>query len=197
MTAIVYSSAVHYEKDGEWVDYDNTLVPTAQDGQVVYQNSSNPLQVQFAKEGEQEDLVHLEYDGHQLSWSLATADVDAQPSISPMSLDVLQPEASQTMSTTAVQAEEVAAQERVLASAQAYWGDEDLAASEAQTGVTIDGIDTAVQAEITQASDAQVQAMDLYEQAQELPQLASTVKYEESFPEIDVQYTVQSRKTLF
>ena len=45
MTAIVYSSAVHYEKDGEWVDYDNTLVPTARDGQVVYQNSSNPLQV--------------------------------------------------------------------------------------------------------------------------------------------------------
>lgn len=192
MTAIVYSSAVHYEKDGEWVDYDNTLVPTARDGQVVYQNSSNPLQVQFAKEGEQEDLVHLEYDGHQLSWSLATADVDAQQPVALMSVGALQPEMLETMSTTVEQSEEVEAEQRVLASAQAYWGDEDLTASEAQTGVTIDGIDTAVQAEITQASDSQVQAMDLYEQAQKLPQLASTVEYEDSFPEIDVQYTVDS-----
>ena len=192
MTAIVYSSAVHYEKDGEWVDYDNTLVPTARDVQVVYQNSSNPLQVQFAKEGEQEDLVHLEYDGHQLSWSLATADVDAQQPVALMSVGALQPEMLETMSTTVEQSEEVEAEQRVLASAQAYWGDEDLTASEAQTGVTIDGIDTAVQAEITQASDSQVQAMDLYEQAQKLPQLASTVEYEDSFPEIDVQYTVDS-----
>lgn len=192
MTAIVYPTAVHYEKDGEWVDYDNTLVSTARDGQVVYQNSSNPLQVQFAQEGEQEDLVHLEYDGHEISWSLATADVEPQQPAALMSAGALQTEMLETISTTAEQSEEVDAEQRVLASAQAFWSGEEPMLLENQTGVAISAIDGAVEAEVIQASDAQVEAMDTYEQAQKLPRLASTVKYEESFPEIDVQYTVDS-----
>ncbi|WP_090264424.1 DNRLRE domain-containing protein [Solibaculum mannosilyticum] len=192
MTAIVYPTAVHYEKDGEWVDYDNTLVSTARDGQVVYQNSSNPLQVQFAQEGEQEDLVHLEYDGHEISWSLATADVDTQQPVALMSSNALQPEMLETMSTTAEQSEEVDAEQRILASAQAFWSGEEPMPLENQTGVAISAIDDAVEAEVIQASDTQVETMDLYEQAQKLPRLASTVEYEESFPEIDVQYTVDS-----
>lgn len=192
MTAIVYPTAVHYEKDGEWVDYDNTLVSTARDGQMVYQNSSNPLQVQFAQEGEQEDLVHLEYDGHEISWSLATAEVGTKPLGETMSTNALQPEMLETMSTTAEQSEEVDAEQRILASAQAFWSEEEPMSLENQTGVAISAIDDAVQAEVIQASDTQVETMDLYEQAQELPRLASTVEYEESFPEIDVQYTVDS-----
>ena len=70
--AVVYSTPVHYLKDGVWVDIDNTL--TAQSalseedfsGQIA---TEGPFSVKFANNINSSKLVRIDKDGYRLSWA--------------------------------------------------------------------------------------------------------------------------------
>ncbi|MDO4564628.1 MAG: InlB B-repeat-containing protein, partial [Clostridia bacterium] len=68
---VLYPYPVHYEKNNEWVDIDNSLVPvTDEKGNVVgYRNNSSGVGVQFATALNSGELVKYELDGKSLSWS--------------------------------------------------------------------------------------------------------------------------------
>lgn len=66
-TAAVYGQPVHYMKNGEWKDIDNSIVLN-QEGR--YENKGNDFQVSFAKEASDEKLITVSKDGHGLEWKL-------------------------------------------------------------------------------------------------------------------------------
>lgn len=66
-TAAVYGQSVHYMKNGEWKDIDNSIVLN-QEGR--YENKGNDFQVSFAKEASDEKLITVSKDGHGLEWKL-------------------------------------------------------------------------------------------------------------------------------
>ncbi len=69
--AVRYSSPVHYEQDGEWVDIDNTLADEeAQDSDDVngFVNKSNGFKIKFAKKSNGKKLVSIKKDKYGLSW---------------------------------------------------------------------------------------------------------------------------------
>ena len=69
--AVRYSSPVHYEQDGEWVDINNTLADEeAQDSDDVngFVNKSNGFKIKFAKKSNGKKLVSIKKDKYGLSW---------------------------------------------------------------------------------------------------------------------------------
>ena len=69
--AVRYSSPVHYEQDGEWVDINNTLAgEEAQDSDDVngFVNKSNGFKIKFAKKSNGKKLVSIKKDKYGLSW---------------------------------------------------------------------------------------------------------------------------------
>lgn len=74
--AVVYSAPVHYEKDGEWVDINNSLIDQAamsdEDfaGQIT---TDGPFKVKFANSANSSKLVRIDKNGYRLSWSYQSA----------------------------------------------------------------------------------------------------------------------------
>ena len=67
-TAAVYGQPVHYMKNGEWKDIDNSIVLN-EEGR--YENKDNDFKVSFAKEASDERLISVSKDGHGLAWKLS------------------------------------------------------------------------------------------------------------------------------
>lgn len=62
---VMYPYAVHYEKNGQWEDIDNTIIQTTNEaGQTVYVNTSSDFQVEF---GSQINSINITYQGETLS----------------------------------------------------------------------------------------------------------------------------------
>ena len=82
-TAVKFDDVVHYEKDGEWEDIDNTLVldPSSTTDNPVYRNFAGNVLFRF--EGDPSDgKVSAEYDGYGISFELIdlpAPDVGLQP----------------------------------------------------------------------------------------------------------------------
>lgn len=71
MIATVYRDPVHFKKNGNWVEYDNTLRPGTHEALGdVYENTTSDVQIRFAKKAKNKQLVCLESDGFTLSWGL-------------------------------------------------------------------------------------------------------------------------------
>ena len=66
----VYSSAVHFEDDGAWVDIDNTLVSAQVNGRSVLQNRANSFTVQLPQQLSSQSEVAIESDGYVLGFTL-------------------------------------------------------------------------------------------------------------------------------
>ena len=64
--AIKYSKPVHFEKNGEWVDIDNTLSYDETKGE--YTNTENSFKVSFNEELRSENLFTIENEGYTLTW---------------------------------------------------------------------------------------------------------------------------------
>ncbi len=73
--AVIASTPVHYEENGEWVDIDNTLVEATENNETVYENKSNDFTVTLPEEMEEIDAVSIEKDGYSLSFTLDGYDV--------------------------------------------------------------------------------------------------------------------------
>lgn len=77
--AIHYGYPVNYpNEEGEWKEIDNTLTTVSDDeGNQVVENKDGLFDVRFSVDGEGEELVSMEQDGHILSWNVtAITDVD-------------------------------------------------------------------------------------------------------------------------
>ena len=68
--AVLYSSPVHYQEEGEWKEIDNRLEAAEQDGKEVYRNRASRVHVSFARTAGSDDLVRVEKDGSQVSWKM-------------------------------------------------------------------------------------------------------------------------------
>lgn len=70
-TAYIDTVPLHYYKDGEWVDINNTLI---QDENGNYTNSENSMNVTLSSKASvsetDNDMVSIDYNGYSLSWSL-------------------------------------------------------------------------------------------------------------------------------
>ena len=76
--AEIYPSNIHYEKDGQLVDINNSLEETNEDGG-EYKNKDNSFQVKFSKKSNKNNLVKLEIKNHSIKWSLQNSNkVDAK-----------------------------------------------------------------------------------------------------------------------
>lgn len=67
--AAVYSSSIHYDENGKWVDIDNTPVDNNSDGEQELQNKSSDMSVSFSKKSNGKKLVRVEKKGYKLSWN--------------------------------------------------------------------------------------------------------------------------------
>lgn len=63
-----YSLPIHYEKDGQWVDIDNTLSP--EDGEYV---TENEFTVRFAENGNSHKLLELSKDGYSIRFGISSS----------------------------------------------------------------------------------------------------------------------------
>ena len=74
--AVVYSTPVHYQKDGKWVDIDNTLTAQAAvsdedfSGQIT---ADGPFKVKFANNINSSKLVRIDKDDYRISWAYQSA----------------------------------------------------------------------------------------------------------------------------
>ncbi len=90
MQAVSYAVPVHFEQNGTWVDYDNSLIeiedeeensatPYALVKKKDLKNKFSNYSVRFSKESNRNKLVRLEKDGLKLSWQYAdTKNASAQ-----------------------------------------------------------------------------------------------------------------------
>ena len=74
--AAVYSVPVHYEKDGEWEEIDNTLVWDEEEK--VYRNAASDLEVAFAEKSDAEEPVSIQKGGYEISWELKEEESPAE-----------------------------------------------------------------------------------------------------------------------
>lgn len=89
--AVMYENPIHYLKDGEWIDYDNSfneVSSVSEDDEEVaesetdYANKSADYSVRFSKKTNGKKFVRLEKDGYKLSWYYLKANkVEGQVSL--------------------------------------------------------------------------------------------------------------------
>lgn len=84
-TAMVSSTPLHFQKNSEWVDIDNTLTAATRDGQAVLTNADNPLEVALPETLSEECGVTLRENGNTITFAL----VDAQASEAELSAQTL------------------------------------------------------------------------------------------------------------
>ncbi|SHJ09847.1 RHS repeat-associated core domain-containing protein [Clostridium amylolyticum] len=71
----IYPYSVHYNKDGKWEEIDNTIVEELdKDNNKIYKNSNNSFKAEFLSNNKSKELVRLNKDGYELSWSLENQD---------------------------------------------------------------------------------------------------------------------------
>ncbi len=79
--AAYYSEPVHFEQNGEWIDYDNTLTETDADDDVSQKktndkdltNHTADYSVRLSKKTNGKKFVRLEKDGYKISWYYTNA----------------------------------------------------------------------------------------------------------------------------
>ena len=70
--AASYNESVHYQKDGEWKDIDNTLVSIQRDGKGYRQNKASDFKVSLPNFLDRHSPVYLEYAGKTVAFELET-----------------------------------------------------------------------------------------------------------------------------
>ena len=72
--AVVYPYPVHYLKDNEWIEIDNTLEEKDEDNNQVLSNKSNDVKIKIAKKADANKLVKVSIDDYQISWNIDGVD---------------------------------------------------------------------------------------------------------------------------
>ena len=80
VTAAQYVEPVHFRRDGEWVEYDNSLSEESEGGQAYLRNKTSDLETALSKKTNGNKLVRLKKDGYSMSWTfdgIKKADAEA------------------------------------------------------------------------------------------------------------------------
>ena len=67
----MYPEQVHYQKNDEWLEIDNSL--TLDSAGKKYESKNEVFKTAFAKNSNDSQLVSIEEDGYKLSWSISFA----------------------------------------------------------------------------------------------------------------------------
>ena len=94
--AVVYPEAVHYDKDGQWEQIDNTLKAGGIGSNAVYTTTAGEWSVSFPQQLSGNKRISVTRDGYTLSFGLAgQLRSGSNSDISVMSLGGINPEESQ------------------------------------------------------------------------------------------------------
>lgn len=69
--ATVYPAAVHYEANGEWREFDNTLISAITEGRSVYTNTAGPWDIQFPQNLSSGSMIGITTDGYTVQFGMA------------------------------------------------------------------------------------------------------------------------------
>lgn len=73
MIATVYKDPVHFQTDGSWQEFDNTLMKHSDETMgAVFKNTASNVAVKIAANGNAPQLISITNDDHELSWGLAS-----------------------------------------------------------------------------------------------------------------------------
>ena len=92
--AAVYADAVHYEKDGQWLEIDNTLKLSGTGTNAVYTNTAGPWEVSFPQQLSGQKAVTITKDGYSLHFYMSGQLLSGNASISTESVSLTQPAAT-------------------------------------------------------------------------------------------------------
>lgn len=73
-TAMVSSEPLHFMQDGKWTDIDNTLVSSVENGQNIFTNTNNVIDVLFPEVLSENTGIEIKSDEHSLSFTLQDID---------------------------------------------------------------------------------------------------------------------------
>ncbi len=68
--AVVYPTDVHYNEDGVWKEYDNTLVDEVEDNQSVLTNKQSNCKISISKNSSSKNLVKIKNGKYNISWGI-------------------------------------------------------------------------------------------------------------------------------
>ena len=162
--AASYNEPVHYQKDGEWKDIDNTLVSIQRDGKGYRQNKASDFKVSLPNFLDRHSPVYLEYAGKTVAFELETPRA--------ANAAVVQPEASR-LDQLLQRADQLKAEQgkKTAANAAAVQVlDADIAA------VSKENVAQAIQHEMTS-----------------LHKLTAEVAYAAPLPDVDLTYDLKGR----
>lgn len=70
----VYDEPIHYNKGGEWVEYDNTIVASKnKSGKDCFANKSSNIAVQLADDSKENELIKIDAQKKSISWTYENA----------------------------------------------------------------------------------------------------------------------------
>ena len=69
-TALISASPLHYNEDGKWIDIDNTLKRINKNGQTVYTNTDNPVNIEFPETLSEDSGITVQNGDHSLTFSI-------------------------------------------------------------------------------------------------------------------------------
>lgn len=73
-TAMVSSEPLHFMQDGKWTDIDNTLVSSVENGENIFTNTNNVIDVLFPEVLSENTGIEIKRDEHSLSFTLQDID---------------------------------------------------------------------------------------------------------------------------
>lgn len=69
--SVVYKEPIHFEKEGQWLEIDNTLVQKEDESiGKFYQNKAGETTVKFPETTSETELISLEKGSYHLTWKL-------------------------------------------------------------------------------------------------------------------------------
>ena len=69
--AAIYNQPVHFLREGQWVDIDNTVTQGVdENGEAVLENAENSFKIKFANKAKDKKLVSLKKGTDKISWAL-------------------------------------------------------------------------------------------------------------------------------
>ena len=69
--AVVYASAIHYEKDNQWKEIDNTLIAAVAEDCDVYTNTAGVWNISFPQKLSSSNFIKVTKDGYTLQFGMA------------------------------------------------------------------------------------------------------------------------------
>lgn len=209
-TAALYPVPVHFEENGEWKAIDNQLTEAEpEENTEFWGNKQNPFRVKFSKKSNGNKLVNIKLEDFQMSWKLKDMQkVDAKQldlnenKFLPGSYREERQETDEEEAPATIFTEVPPAQDSGLSEAEAEekWGRK--LGNKPENNIT-EGIMPEQQEKWKDTDEPQEETIDKQyldkvkqsnEEKMKVKNLSSGVVYEEIYPNVDIEYRLESQK---